>query len=170
MVTLAAIVSVPLGRLARREQREHRAIEALTGLGAIVIRNSAHPKNKLLARLATPQWDIYLASDVPTLSNPLPGGPRGTAIHSLPVSNFEVTDECMAHVVGGLKRLGPINSLTIHSPVLTDEGLKQLELVPEITWLELHCPLITHRAIDAIQKSLPNVKIVINKSRFAQTK
>ena len=179
MVTLAAIIFAPFGMIARRKQREQRAIGALTGLGAEMRLNHPNTRIEALSRhfWGNP-WEVRFGlhfalghdetwnppHDLAVVVFPRPTSSKVLDLSEESVEAFVeehwITDEKMPAIVESLRTLGRIQRLSIDSQVLTDDGLVELCDAPEISELDLRCPLVTSHGTDVLQQKFPKLVIL----------
>lgn len=155
MVTLTAIVFAPFGMIARRKQREQRAIQALMQWGAFAYAplSDGHSARGDLS------WVV--AFRMPGANAEILVGARRIVAEG--GENFafrELTDDDMPEVAHALADLNRLTSLTIESSELTDSGLAKLQSLPCLDVLDLRCPLVTSRGTDALQQKFPKLVIL----------
>lgn len=141
-VTLAAIVFAPLGMIARRKQREQRAIQTLTKLGGTVITISKQSGAGIdFGR------DNYIVA-------------FAQIIGDRPPPRIELTDDVMSTITSALTELNRLSALKIESSELSDDGFLELLRLTQLDFLELRCPLVTSRGTDALQQKFPKLVIL----------
>jgi hypothetical protein len=79
-----------------------------------------------------------------------------TKLRSLYLFYMPVTDADLKHI-GGLKNL---QVLDLSATKVTDAGIKELARLKELRWLNLSTPGVTADGIAALQKELPECRIV----------
>ncbi|MGD9644233.1 MAG: hypothetical protein AB7U73_00885 [Pirellulales bacterium] len=143
LVTMAAIVFAPLGVIARRKQRERRAIQTLTELGGVVVATPSYV-GRNLGTGGDEYWAVLFAQII---------GDR-------PPPTIELTDDEMSIVTSALTDLDRLTALKIESSQVSDDGLLELLRLRRLDLLDLRCPLVTSESTDALQKKFPKLIIL----------
>jgi len=138
LVTHAAIVFGVFGPFLRTGIRQRGAIKTITALGGVVVLRSPTSSIDRFIPLRRGPWHEYFGQ----------------------YGRRQLVDADIPTIAAALIDLTDVQVVAIESTSVTDDGLLLLRDVLPSMWLELRCPLVTSRSVDALQQKAPELLIL----------